>query len=254
MDRLKDIIQNRTVCILNHGKSIEKLENYITELKDKNICWASLGLFPVMEEFILSKINKQLDIVFDCATVAESFLRNYELHIRIPRIDRFLSRNYNNIWITSFGIVRDTIKGLKLIDFWIKHNSKTFIVDNIFPKNRIGCYMDVPNSITLLIASLLYGNAKRIIIFGLDGYKSSENNINSYYKPELHQKEHLLATGNIGNTGLVRDTIDFETRFSNILNMYRSLFKNNASIYNCSNNTIYTCIEKINIEQLKDLI
>ena len=43
----------RTVAIMAHGSSIAELEKHIGSLKKYNICWTSLGVFPMMEEFIL---------------------------------------------------------------------------------------------------------------------------------------------------------------------------------------------------------
>jgi len=250
MNALKKIINNRTCFILAHGKSIEKLEEKIVDLKKYNICYVSLSLFNVIEEFILSKINKHLDIVFDSATVSDSFLVNYE-KVRLNRLSKFLERKENNLWITTFGIERDSIRGLNNNWFLEKHQNKMFIVDYIFPSSLRGNLMSVPNSVCLLIASLLYGGAKKIILFGFDGCLKQENNLDTYYKPEYHKEEHLLATGKEGNTGLYRDTLNFQQVFPILLHQYRNLFKNNAEILNCSPNSAYTVIKKISYEELE---
>ena len=251
---LQKIINNRICAIMAHGKSIEKLENKITDLKKYDICWTSLSVFNIMEEFILSKINKHLDIVFDCATVPDSLKENYEKNVRLPRLAEFLERNENNLWITTFGIERDTLRSLNNNWFLAKFQHKIFIVDYIFPKLKRGFYMDVPNSICLLIAALLYGGAKKIILFGFDGCTKKDNNIDTYYKPEYHKKEHLVAIGKVGNTALYRDTLDFQQRFPILLDHYRKLFNNNAEIINCSPNSFYTVIRRITYEELEQCL
>jgi len=246
------VINNKICCVLAHGKSIEKLEDFIINLKDYNICWVGIGLFTIFEEFILSKINKHLDIVFDCASVADSFLYKYENKVRLPRLEKFLEREENNLWVTTWGIIRDSVKKFKA-DWLIKYKSKIFVVDNIFPQNKIGFYMSVPNSVCLLIAFLLFAQAKKIILFGLDG-SLKENNIDTYYKSEYHKKEHLAALGSIGNTALKRDTLNFNNKFPTLLNLYRQLFNNNAEIINCSPNSKITVIKNISYEDLKNYL
>jgi len=250
MSNLSSIINNRIVGIMAHGSSIERLESYIGGLKNYDICWASLGLFTVMEDYILNKINKKLDIVMDCSTVSESLQSNYEENIRLPRILNFLSRNTNNLWITTHGLIRDIVS--KRRPTWLStYNNTIFEVDDIFPTTDRPFYMSVPNSLTLLVAAALAGGAKKIILFGCDGYTESENNLHTYYQPILQRIERLHALGDIMNEGIVRDSINFEKRFGLCVDIYKKLFNNNAEIINCSPNSIYSCIKKIDYNQLE---
>lgn len=246
--KINEIINNRTVCILSHGASIQQLEDYIVELKDYDICWMSLGLYTIMEDFILSKIGKKLDLLFDCATVPEPQMEVYEKQIRLPRIEQFLARPDNNLWITTHGLIRDSINPYKP-SIWKDYQSKILKVDELFPTHN---YMDVPNSITLMIASALCGQAKKIILFGFDGHVGNDNMSHStYYKAELAHNEWIYAYGNTVNMGLKRDTLDFERRFQPILLSYRQLFNNDADIVNCSSSQ-YQCIRQIDYNQLKE--
>ena len=254
-NKLTRIIGDRPVCILAHGKSLEELEKHIEEFRRYNICWVSLGAFPMVEKYILNKINQKLDIVFDCATVPQSRLIQYETKVRLPRLDEFLSRTDKNLWITTRGILRDVLKGINQMKFFYRHIEKIFFVDDIFPRKKIGEYMSVPNSVTLLIASLIRGSAKKIILFGYDGYVGNPNNgINFYYKPEIIKEERLSALGSIVDPGINRDTNNFEREFSKIYNTYLRLFHEHTKIYNCSSNSIYSVIPKINYEQVKCLL
>jgi len=251
IEYLKDIIKNRTCCILLHGNSIQELELHIDRFSDKDICWCSLGVFDIFETYILSKINKELDFVFDCATVPHSRIEHYEKYSREPRLTKYLERSANNAWITSNGIIRDSVKPYypELLD---KFSEKIMIVDSFFPQNEIAKWMDVPNSVTLLIASCLAGNAKNIIIFGLDGYnRDTSKGFESYYKPEHVIKERQHALGSVEDAGINRDTNNFAKRFPFILNEYRTLFHNMANIYNCSPKSLYKIPQKINYTELE---
>ena len=254
LNYLKNIINGRTVAIMIHGSSINELEKRILEFKDYDICWSSLGVFPMMEDFILSKINKKLEIVLDCATVAESLLENYELNVRVPKLEPYLSREDKNIWITTHGLIRDSVSKL-YPHFLDLYGSKMVQVDSFFPLDNRSKWMDVPNSVTFLIASAIAGGASKIIVFGLDGYRGSfKGGIYAYYKPHLIKKEREAALGTLEDPGINRDTDYFQDRFSKILEEYYKLFSNPCPIYNCSPDTVYNVIPKINYNRLSEVL
>jgi len=199
-----------------------------------------------MEEYILSKIDQRLTILMDMATVPEPRMAEYE-PIRGARITKFIERDEPNIWVTSHGFIRDVLDGIPA--------PKTDKIDWIFPPDKIGHYMNVPNSVTLLIAYCLYGQASQIIIFGLDGYVGDvEKGLASCYKPEEIAVERLLALGHTEDGGINRDSFAFEQRLPEILGEYRKLFKNNCSIWNCSPRTIYSCLPKTNYRNVHRII
>ena len=39
INKLKNIIGNRIVCIVAFGKSVKELENHIEKLKNYDVCW-----------------------------------------------------------------------------------------------------------------------------------------------------------------------------------------------------------------------
>lgn len=253
INKLKDIINKRTVAIVLQGKSVEELERCIEDFKDKDICWASLGVFDIIEDSILSKIGKNLDIVFDCATVPEARLEYYETTVRFPRITKFLERG-NNLWITTHGLIRDSVKPFRP-DILEKYSSQILQVDSIFPLSEVPKYMDVPNSVTLLIAAMLCGGASKIVIFGLDGYKGDpKQGVNFYYKPSQIRKERFVALGTDEDPGISRDTDGFQVRFPKILSNYRNLFNNWCEIYNCSPNSHYQIPTNINYTELRRIL
>lgn len=236
--KLKNIINKRPVFILSHGSSTQLLEDRIKEFEDLDICWSGLGNFPIFETYMLSKINKHLDYVFDCSTVPESRVPIYE-PIRQARIKEYLARDESNAWVTTYGIIRDN---------WNKVvPPKCLIVDSIFPKEEIGYFMDVPNSVTLHIASAVFGGASKIFLVGVDGTYSASHLV--YYKPAECEKERMLALGTNQDPGLIRDTGSFKIRFANIYREYQKLFKNNVEIFSLTNQDYYDMIPKITINE-----
>jgi len=255
MHRLKRIINNRVAIILAHGKSIKGLETKIQDLKKYDICYCSLGVFPVMEKYILNKINKSLDIVFDCASIPKSKLENYENNVRLPRLAEFLERDKDNLWITTQGIIRDSIVGINRGDFTDRFHEKIFILDSLFPRKEIGYWMSVPNSTTLLIASLMSGGARRIILCGYDGYLGEyTTGANSYYHSEYIKEERRILLNSLLDYGINRDTEAFEQKFPNLYKVYCDYFKCNTPIYNCSFNSIYTVLPKIKYNELEQYL
>ena len=237
IEKIKDIIKGRPVAILLHGSSVDELEQRIESFRNVDICWSALGNFPVFEKYILSKINKRLDFIFDCATVPESRYDIYE-PVRQKRILDYLAREDNNMWVTAHGMIRDQFNNII--------PDKTAIVDRIFPREEVGPYMNVPNSATLHIAAALYGGASAIYIFGLDGYVGDvELGYKFYYKPEETYKERMLALGRLEDPGINRDSMVFDDRIPGIIHKYKFLFRTTAPIYNVSPVTIYKSFEKI---------
>jgi hypothetical protein len=191
-------------------------------------------------------------LIFDCATLPDPQKDFYERQIRLPRIEKFLARPDNNLWITTHGLLRDAITPYGP-HIYANYEHKIVRVDSLFPQNKIPFYMDVPNSITLMLATALYGGAKKIILCGYDGYRGDDaSSYSTYYKPEQANLEWLQAYGPGINHGLKRDTLDFERRFQSILSLYRQLFGNMADIVNCSPNSSYNCIRKITYNHLKE--
>lgn len=249
---IERIVDRRVVGVLAHGKSIEELERRIEEFKDLNICWVGLNLFTIFEDHILSKIHKKLDIVFACDTAPDMTRGNYEINVRLPRIEKFLKREADNIWITTNGMFRDSIK-IYRPDLLEKYSHKIMEIDHLFPRENIRDYMEVPNSITLLIGAMIAGGAKKIILFGIDGYNGDpKEGINSYYCKEDNRAERQAVLGCDVDLGINRDTGLFDKMFPTNLRNYRKLFGNNCEVVNCSPNSIFTSIRKINYDQLKD--
>jgi len=253
IDKLKNTIKGRTVGLIARGKSIENLEGMIGYFRDKDICWASMNLIAPAE-ILLNKIDKKLDFISDCsnATLRDTF----EPEVRRPRFENYLSKGNNLLMISNTVI--DDFKITKQDDLLDKYKESIVTIDEIFSEPT--CPKDVwdapPNSITLLLAALIAGQAKKIIIFGLDGYRGNkEFAIDTYYRADLEKEDRIKAGGQVTIGSLGPDSADFERRWKGIFEMYKKAFCNpDVKIINCSSDSIFTVFPKINYGQLADFI
>lgn len=253
MNKLKEIIAGRPVAIMVQGSSIAELELHIESLKGCNVCWTSLGVFPMMEQYILNTVDKSLDIVFDCATVSPHLFADYEHKLRLPRMYKFLNRSTTNLWCTSHGMIRDTVQ--PLVPYWLERfRDKIFVIDSLVPQPSVPTFMDVPNSVTLMIGTMLAGGASKIILFGFDGFRGDVPcPAEAYYHPEQIIEERLLALGKVTDERINTDTESVVKILPTKIKMYREFFGNNAPIYNCSDKSVYDIFPKIKYNELQEI-
>jgi len=258
VEKLKKVINGRTVGIIARGGSLIELENTIEKYKDYDICWASMNLFNVAEDCILSKIGKKLDIVSDCSTV-KNYLE-YEPKVRIPRFEEYLKRSDNNLLLISELVIKECFRESNKMQLFQRHINKIAAIDDVFnvetaPKE---IWAAPPNSITLLLAACIAGGAKKIITFGFDGLTGADlrfldkHCINTYYQSDLESEDRMVAAGAPEIGSLATDSFFFERDFPGVWNIYKQTYGNNCPIINCSPTTMFTCIRKIDYSQLEE--
>ena len=251
-DLFQSIVNKRICAIIAHGNSIYELQRRMQEFKNLDICWVGIGQFDTIEKYIMEPAGKSLDIVFDCGSVPDARSKKYELNQRIPRLEYYLGKNDRKLWITTFGAVRDGIKRFSIDEFWSKYENQTLMIDSLFPRDQVPKYMCVPNSLTLCVGAMIGAKAKKIILFGCDGYKGTPTDgINSYYRPDEVKKERLAALGSIEDKGINRDTNAFEGLFKDRYIRFADYFQYYPAVFNCSPNSVFECIPKINYDQAK---
>lgn len=236
-------IKDRICAIMLPGKSITRLEEKIHDLEEYNLCWCSMTSFPMMEKFILNKINKKLDVVFECNEVKN--WQDYNLQIRIPRMDEYLKRK-NNYLITSSEVLSKLNK-LNREELYYIYKNKIYVVQDCRK-------VDVPNGLALFIELLTKFGAKRIILFGCDGYKGKEGeDIDTYYRPEIRAIERKIGFGTEKASHLHSDTADFEGTFYPKYNKYCEERKiKPIEIINCSPISVINIFKKVNYEQIEE--
>ena len=237
-----DIINNKTCCILAHGKSLEELEQRIEEFKNLDVVWCGMNYFNPTED-ILKKIGKEYQVIFDCSTVQNRV--EYELTARLPRLIEYLERPISNVYIT-LQTGKDNLYALREVlspTFNQTYKERILYADSLGFNTNQFCV-----SLHLYIATLLKLGGKNIILFGADGGGVDGNSVVSYYRWDRVQKDKELADNRSYN--MVGDTNNVNTTFVPIMNQ---IFGYVPEIINCSPISTYTVFKKVNYDELLQL-
>lgn len=214
---------NRPVVIVLHGSSVKTLEDNIKKYEDLNITYCSLNHFSLLEKNILSKINKQLQLVYISA--CDEFL------LRKKEIEEFIARE-NSIFLTT----PQTIWESESEEFFNKNNSKiSFAKLHMF---RPEIY---PNSLTILLMYLIRHKARKIGIFGFDGISEVEP---EQIKETYYHKEDFKPDR---NWNLIEDTKNFNKYFLDLLYKVEdeSTIKRTVNITNFNPKSNITAFRKL---------
>jgi len=240
MNRLVDKIKNKIVCIVLHGKSIEELENRIEEFNNDNICWVSMNTFDIVQNNILNKINKQLDIIYHFSL----HRGNIEIEVQIPNLKQAIDKG--SLLITNKNLFIDAYTRLQQEEFINEYKDKVLLLDDIKTKANIPLEKveaGLP-TICYILYSLIIMGASKIIVFGFDGsdYDINTSDMNSYYKSDIvfsrtvlpKEKVENLAKGFLGSIGY--DTLSINNNFLAIYEKIKSSFNLSELpiILNCS--------------------
>lgn len=222
------------------GNSINELETRIEEFRNFDICWTSVGQWELMETYILNKINKQLEVTFDCAESERPI--GFELERRLPRLKEFLSRPANNAHIT---MRHTSIYGLRKklgCNIASEYSNKIIYAEDICPAQAF-CV-----SFPLFLMSLWVLGAKKIILFGCDGNKT-ENAISTYFHPEEVYKEKKASNNVVFN--LTGDSGWVVSAFPRIMEtVHNQLNLPYPEIINCSEKSIYDLWQKMSYNDI----
>ena len=251
IEKLKKAIRGRTCCVISKGKSVEELEQKIEMFRDKNICWVIQNRCDYIEDAILRKIGETVDIVSDCATVSK--IEIYEPEVRFPRFYDYFMRGTDGILATSELVLEQCLGEVGRHDVRETFNKKIVTIDKLFAENDCDpiVWDKPPNSFTLLLAFLIAGQAKKIIVFGLDGARTGQKILESYYNTKAVTGERRLAFGDDRPGSVVGDGKDFIDRWERIFQAYKTSFNNqDVEIFNCSPITIFNTFKKITYDQI----
>lgn len=222
MDNLTKVIDKRVMAILLPGPSITELEEKIGQLEELDICYTSVNDFWIMEERILSKIDKNLDIVM-CSSK--------ECNVPSGRHTQFLDRDDYNLFVTEEMSFHHSLGEYKK-----KYADKLFF----FNADRTGNALAQPSmehplnflaqcSFSILLCLGIIGGAKAIVLFGADGGRPSGTG-SLYYGGWSSQSESRLSF----------DTITFNNTMPIILrNLYTRYSVPAVRVVNCSLHSKY---------------
>jgi len=261
VDKLSQVLEGRPLAICLQGKSIKELEDRAIEFKDLPICWGAMNRFDIYQDYILSKIDKTLQVVMDVGEV--KFVEAYEKVIRVPRWKVYLE-NKNNVLITSEEIIGN-ITDIYGYDFLSEYKDQLIVIEKC-RKIR------VPNSIMLYLMVLAKLQVKKIILFGFDGFGNPKafkdtpvwdakeftpeqycnKTLSAYYKPETTLEERVVGYQDERASDLHSNCPTFNDQFRKTYGLF--LKENNlqaSEIVNCGMDSLYTVFRKISYDQLQ---
>ncbi len=233
--KLTDVIGGRTVALLLNGASIKQLEERIDQFAHFDICYMGINKFSTIEQAILAKANKEIDIVF-C-------MSEQDIPKRMNDIKEFLSRKSKNLFITTLCAMT-----------WLKEKDRNEILDNygdkLYLMPRLLCRPKYPISLEVIIDELIKAKAKHLILFGADGYWESAMNGKSDLEIIRWDQQKMLSTyydpgffeGERRATGVGVGTYRFNKTFK-----YQP---EKIKIINCSPNSHYKHIPKMSYNEL----
>ena len=226
---LRKVIRGRPCAILLPGSSISKLKRRIKELKDLDICYASVNDYWIMEDAILSKIGKKLDIIMRSA-----------IECRVPgeRDFAFLKRKGNFFISERAGYFENQMPlGDFLSDrvlFFVAERSE--IMHHV-PSPEYPLHFFAQASFTILTQILMIGGASLIVWFGADGGLLNWRN---------------LYFGGWASDSLDRlkyDTETFNFTFQRLLSNVHNTWGKNPPLINCSEKSHYKVIKKVSYDE-----
>jgi len=233
MERIKSLIADRPVAILLHGLSVKSILDNKERFLAKGYVLISTNAFRIIEDNILSPLDRELDIV--------AIFYEAEWGIRMGDTIKFLSRDRSNLVITT----RREQSIMDCSDRLADYTSKIVLVADAHPMLN-----SMPNSMTLLVQRLIGAGCRSITLFGADGCSIAtplDDQYDTYLGGEQLKTEARA-------TGIRGDTVFMNCYFQVYVKQAKELYgiTDEISILNCSPSTYLTCIKKIGYKDLQD--
>ena len=216
-----------------------ELESRIDRLKEFDICYASVDHQTVIEDKVLSKINKGLQVVMNASAPCRF----------MEEIIPFLDRENTTLIAESSSFVLDVPQGFIFDDFYAKYGGKLLFFKSFEKDDENG--NKTPNedfplgfgyfgacSLSTLLPILIIGGASKVVLFGADGGKRDTDDI------------YFYNCSNGGLLSIVIDTLWFNKTFAGILDRtYKTWDLERIGIVNCSPNSFYGVIPKLSYDE-----
>lgn len=206
-------IQEKPIFIIGQGPSAYELQENIHKFKNKDILWASLNRFQLIEDEILSLIDKKLDIVY-CAS-------NQRYKEERKSIQVFKNKE-ESLFIT---------------------NSSSYVCFDDFHNN---CHIYISDfgygfsSIFAMLCALGKLQAKNIYLFGFDGGPIPVGNDVYFCQKKIDDNFEAREKS------ILKDTIMMNKIFVDYLEY---IGVKDMKIINVNPYSIITCFEKYTMEQ-----
>lgn len=247
---LKYKIKDKVVGLIAQGQSVEILEQRIEEYKDLDIIWISFNNFDIIETFILNKINKKLQIVFNFA----SCLPWVETEIQTPWTLKIINRG--SLFITNRAYLNLLEKESR---FHLKDNIKKILLLENIGKNgyiveQVTGHYKTNASMGSIINSLVAAEVKKIILFGFDGAKGKrpgQETLDTYYKTKTLSTRRPTDWFTVPhNTHILN--LNFLEGYKKVIKEFNLSYI--PEILNCSPKSTYTCFKTITYDEVKNYV
>ena len=251
MDKIQEKIENKVIGLIGAGRSLEELETRIEEFKDLDICWVSLDSFEVIDDYIFSKIDKKIEIIFSFG--------HFKPEEEIKKINNIIKFLKNGGLLVTNIFLRKYHNSIKFGDFYNEYKKNIFIIEE-FKKNERMFYefMSTPNkptnSMILILPYLILQEPKKIILFGFDGGVYDEKNNNISYIKSIYYKSDIMEDRKIGDPFIPEEIARINEYLPSMHKIVKDLFQlgSEPEIINCSQNSQWEHYRKINYNQLKE--
>jgi tetratricopeptide (TPR) repeat protein len=169
LDRLRRIVENRDVVVALQGPSLAMLEERIDKLAGLDIRYATVNVFPPVEDRVLARIGRQVDIL---SVLNMAITRSW-----YDELSAFLTRPTPNLLITQpYALGSLTEHGTTQAEFLARYDERLLYVPANagpgFPSRPL--HIQANNTFSGLLPALVMGRPRRIFIFGADGGGSPE--------------------------------------------------------------------------------
>ncbi len=174
MERLKQLVDKKVVCILLHGASLKKLEQNPQILDRPNLVIAGMNNFYGTEQKILNRIGRDYDLLLCTSTM--------EIPRRYDDISRALDTNPKALFITTLLAISSMLTPIPFVE---KYRERIILVPQIPPWTGT---VNQPPSLCVYLKALTEANPHKVVLFGCDGAPAgitADKQKQSYWNPGM---------------------------------------------------------------------
>ncbi|EWY42822.1 hypothetical protein N825_00985 [Skermanella stibiiresistens SB22] len=263
LERFRRIVENRDVVVALQGPSLAMLEERIDELADLDIRYATVSIFPPVEDRVLARIGRQVDIL--------SILNMAVTRSWYDELTAFLTRTTPNLLITQpYALGTLTEHGTTQAEFLARYDERLLYAPANagpgFPSRPL--HVHASNTLSGFLPALVMGRPRRIFIFGADGGGSPEVSRRPYFfyadintdetevaedfltRPDMIDYRGRPDRLNEVNRRLMVDAINCDKFLDlSLMTLRESLGVPTPPIYNVCPHSVYGLFPRINVDE-----
>lgn len=212
IERLARLVRGKVVGFLLHGSSASAFPQFVAEASGSDVVWVTVNHFALLEERLLRPIGQTFSAVFCCA--------DGEMERRLADLIGFLQRPKPKLLITRSDHLRAHAAKLE------PHRAHIALT-------KLPPIWPYPNSLTVFLRLLVQAGARRVVLFGSDGYLGEDDvSIHTYVGAEQFVREKRYS-------GILLDTLLFNAHMPRVLARWQERLGDAfPEIVNCSPGTL----------------